>query len=310
MKYKKLGKTDLKVSEIGFGTWPISGEGYGPTDDNVSIQTLNKALDKGINFIDTADSYGKGKSEELIGKVLSKRKDKETIVATKFGWDFYQSSGIKGNLEPKYINFALQHSLKRLKRDWIDIYQIHSHTPDNIIKFEVIETLEKLKEEGKIRYYGFSANYINDAIKLVDYCKLDTLQIPYNLIFPEAEKNLFAHQAIDNLGIICREPLANGFISGKYSIESSFNKKDHRHGFSKDKRTKLLNKVEQFRFLENNNISLCQKGISFCLQNKYIHVTISGLKNIKQLDEIILSAKVKLSSKELSQIESIHSSWI
>ncbi len=310
MKYNLLGKTDLNVSEIGFGTWAISGEGYGPTDDKESILTLNKALENGINFIDTADSYGKGKSEELIGKVLSERKDKETIVATKFGWDFYKDDGIRGNLDSKFIEFAVVQSLKRLKRDWIDIYQIHSQTPGNIIKFEAIETLEKLKKEGKIRYYGFSANYISDAIKLMELRSFDTLQIPYNLVFPQAEKELFKHKGINSLGIISREPLANGFLSGKYNIMSTFNKKDHRNGFSKEKKEELLNRVGQLMFLQNDNRSLSQSAICFCLQNEHADITIPGIKNTKQLDEITLSCDLEISYEEFSQINTAQENWI
>ena len=310
MEYTQLGKTDLRVSEIGFGAWAISGEGYGPVDENESIHALNSALERGINFIDTADSYGKGKSEEIIGKVLSEKKDNKTLVATKFGWDFYGEEGVKGNLSSEYINFAVDKSLKRLKREWIDVYQIHSQKPQKIIDFEVIETLKNLKKKGKIRYFGFSANYINDAINLMKLCSFDTLQIPYNLVFPMAEKQLFKNKDIDSLGIISREPLANGFLSGKYKVDSEFHKKDHRNGFNKEKKKQILDKVEELRFLENNNRSLSQAAISFCLQNKHIDVTIPGIKNTKQLEENLLSTDSPLTFDELYQIETIQSGWI
>lgn len=310
MKYNRLGKTDLQVSEIGFGAWAIGGDSYGPVDDNESIETLHKALDNGINFIDTADSYGKGKSEELIGKVLSERKDKKTIVATKFGWDFYSKGGISGNLSPEYINFAVEQSLKRLKRDWVDIYQIHSINPQKILDFGVFETLETLKKEGKIRYYGFSANYISDASKLINLVNFDTVQVPYSLVFPIAEKELFPHKSLDSLGIISREPLANGFLSGKYGINSEFHKNDHRHGFSKEKKKQILDRFEELRFLENNNRSLSQASISFCLENKHIDVTIPGMKNNTQLDENLSSCGLKISIEELLEIDKLHSDWI
>jgi aryl-alcohol dehydrogenase-like predicted oxidoreductase len=143
------------VSEIGFGTWGISGRGYGPTDDTESIRTLHKALDLGVNFIDTADSYGDGHSEELIGKVLKERGDKETIIATKFGWDFYGRGGIRSNLRRDYISFALEQSLKRLRRDRIDIYQIHNSKPDAIKKHGVYETLDELKKQGRSGFMEF-----------------------------------------------------------------------------------------------------------------------------------------------------------
>ncbi|MGH7884346.1 MAG: aldo/keto reductase [Thermodesulfobacteriota bacterium] len=310
MNYRKLGETGLEVSEIGFGAWAIGGAGYGPTDDTESILTLHEALDCGINFIDTSDSYGKGHSEKLIGRVLAERKDKDTIVATKFGWDFYGSGGIRGNLNPEYIVFALDQSLARLKRDSIDIYQIHNQTPENILQFKVIETLVKLKEQGKIKNYGISVNYISDAVKLIKNFKFDTLQITYNLLFSPAEKELFHLKAVDSMGIICREPLVNGFLTGKYNMGTSFVKTDHRNGFNKNKKREIFNKVEQFRFLENNNRNLTQAAISYCLRNNAIGTTITGIKNRKQLRENIASTNIKISNDEMAQIKKIQTSWI
>lgn len=147
MRYRKLGRTDLLVSEIGFGAWAISGRGYGPTDDGESMRALHRALDLGVNFIDTADSYGH--SEELIGRVLRESGDRETLIATKVGWDFYSPGGMRGNLKRRYIHFAVEESLKRLGRDRIDLYQVHNSKPDTIEREDVYETLDGLKKTGE-----------------------------------------------------------------------------------------------------------------------------------------------------------------
>ncbi|NIP30533.1 MAG: hypothetical protein GTO02_11220, partial [Candidatus Dadabacteria bacterium] len=293
-----------------FGGWAISGSGYGPTDNNESIKTLHAALDEGVNFIDTADSYGNGYGEELIGKILSERKDKNTIVATKFGWDFYNKNGIRSNLTPEYINFALNNSLKRIKRDWIDIYQIHSQNPTKIINNNVIETLEDIKQSGKIRYYGFSANYFSDALKIIKNYNIDIIQIPYNLINQSAAKEFFESIESNPVGIIGREPLASGFLTGKYSTNSVFPKTDHRNGYSYVYIKNILDKVEQLKFLEIKGRSLTQCAINFCLQNKKIGVVIPGVKNRQQLFENLKSFEFNLTNQQINQINTYSKNWI
>ena len=302
MNYRKLGKTGLVVSEIGFGSWAISGKAYGKTDDTESIKTLNEALENGVTFIDTADSYGNGHCEELIGKVLSERKDKDTIVATKFGWDFYNKDGIRGNLTPEYINFAVDQSLKRLNRDRIDIYQIHSQKPSNIIDNNVFETLEKLKTNGKIRHYGISVHLIKDAHKILNQFEIDTLQIPYNLLNYKKAESLLEDEFINSVGIICREPLASGFLTGKYDIDSKFEKTDHRNGYSPEHLKEIVNYVNKFRFLEIEGRNLTQSSINFCLQSKKIGVVIPGIKNRTQLFENLESTNYEFTETELGKI--------
>lgn len=308
MKFNKLGQTTLVVSELGLGTWALSGAGYGPTDDDESLATIHLALEGGINFIDTADSYGMGHSEELIGRVLSERGDKDTIIATKFGWDFYRRDGIKGNLEKDYIKYALDRSLKRLKRDSIDIYQIHSQRFENIVKFKVIETLEELKDDGIIRYFGISVSFTDDTASIMENGKIDTLQLKYNLLSPQAGKVL--DKSANKVGIICRESLANGFLSGKYSNNSRFPKTDHRNGLKNYEKKDIIERVEKFRFLEKKKRTLTQASIDFCLQNQAVDITLIGPKNRRQLNEIIDSDYEKLSQQELDKIDLIHADWI
>ena len=305
MNYRILGKTELKVSEIGLGTWGISGNGYGPTDDQTSLKTIHKALDQGVNFIDTADSYGNGHSEELIGQVLSERRDKETIVATKVGWDFYSSGGIRGNLEPKYIKSALEKSLKRIKRDWIDIYQIHISNPEKIHSFNAYETLLQLKKEGKIRFYGVSVKNIQDGFDAVT-SGVDTVQITYNIIAQDLEKEFIPFASSKGIGVIVKEPLASGLLSGKYNRKSKFHKKDHRNGWSKQFLHENLAKIDDLKFLVMKDRTLCQSAINFVLTNKEVSTTIPGAKNPKQVEENIRSINTSLSDTEKKQIKNLY----
>ena len=306
MKLKRLGRTNVLVSEIGFGAWAISGRGYGPTDDKDSIRALHRALDLGVNFIDTADIYGDGHSEELIGRVLRERNDKEAIIATKFGWDFYRDGGIRSNLKRNYISFALEKSLKRLGREWIDIYQIHNSKPDDIERDNVYETLDEFKKQGKIRFYGVSAYYVEDGIEAIKTGKPDTIQIIYNIIEQEVEEKLFPLAIKNDIGIIAREPLASGLLTGKYNENSKFPKTDHRHGWSKKFLEESARKVSRLKFLEKEGQTLIQAALRFSLSYKAVSVVIPGAKTINQVEENISAAEAELNPNELKRIRELY----
>ena len=306
MKLKRLGRTNVLVSEIGFGAWAISGRGYGPTDDKDSIRALHRALDLGVNFIDTADIYGDGHSEELIGRVLRERNDKEAIIATKFGWDFYRDGGIRSNLKRNYISFALEKSLKRLGREWIDIYQIHNSKPDDIERDNVYETLDEFKRQGKIRFYGVSAYYVEDGIEAIKTGKPDTIQIIYNILEQEVEEKLFPLAIKNDIGIIAREPLASGLLTGKYNENSKFPKTDHRHGWSKKFLEESARKVSRLKFLEKEGQTLIQAALRFSLSYKAVSVVIPGAKTINQVEENISAAEAELNPNELKRIRELY----
>ena len=306
MKLKRLGRTNVLVSEIGFGAWAISGRGYGPTDDKDSIRALHRALNLGVNFIDTADIYGDGHSEELIDRVLRERNDKEAIIATKFGWDFYRDGGIRSNLKRNYISFALEKSLKRLGREWIDIYQIHNSKPDDIERDNVYETLDEFKKQGKIRFYGVSAYYVEDGIEAIKTGKPDTIQIIYNIIEQEVEEKLFPLAIKNDIGIIAREPLASGLLTGKYNENSKFPKTDHRHGWSKKFLEESARKVSRLKFLEKEGQTLIQAALRFSLSYKAVSVVIPGAKTINQVEENISAAEAELNPNELKRIRELY----
>ncbi|NIX16221.1 MAG: aldo/keto reductase [Candidatus Dadabacteria bacterium] len=289
MKYRELGSTGIKVSEIGFGSWAIGGAGYGPTDDTESKKALHRALELGVNFIDTADSYGNGHSEMLIGDVLESRGDKNTTVCTKFGWDFYSESGIQSNLEEKYINFAVKQSLHRLKRDNIDIYLIHSSDPKKIKESDVINTLKFLKKEGIIKFFGISINdyYYDKILPCLEQFNPDVVEVRLNLLDRIDKSGLFDLCNKTRTGVIIREPLANGLLSGKYTKNSIFSKNDHRNGFSKGYLEQQLNNVELLREYFGSNGSMICGSIKYTLGSESVSVVIPGAKTIRQVEENI-----------------------
>jgi len=227
-------------------------------------------------------------------------------LATKFGWDFYRDGGIRSNLKRNYISFALEKSLKRLGREWIDIYQIHNSKPDDIERDNVYETLDELKKQGKIRFYGVSAYYLEDAIEAIKTVKPDTIQIIYNILEPEAGEKLFPLAIKNDIGIMAREPLASGLLTGKYNENSSFPKTDHRHGWSKKFLEEGAKKVSRLKFLEKEGQTLIQAALRFSLSHKAVSVVIPGAKTVRQVEENISAAEADLSPYELKRIRELY----
>ena len=236
MQYRKFGSTDLQVSEIGFGAWAIGGNtkvgntpiGWGKADDATSRRALQAAVDTGINFFDTADFYGLGHSETLIGEALKSHKD--VVIATKVGHRNINES-IVLDYSKAYILEACEQSLKRLQRDTIDYYQLHSARMTHLQQGECIEAMEQLKQEGKIRYWGLSLHTFHsqpEADFLMQYNYGDGFQFVFNVINQRAAETI--RQAGEKgYGIIARMPLQFGLLTGKFSTTTTFSEDDHRH---------------------------------------------------------------------------------
>jgi aryl-alcohol dehydrogenase-like predicted oxidoreductase len=303
MNYRNLGNTGLKVSEIGFGPWAIGGAGYGSTDDKESKKALNTALDLGVNFIDTADSYGNGHSEKLIGEVLRSRHDKETLICTKFGWDFYSQSGIKSNLEKKYIRFALQKSMERLGRDVIDIYLIHSSNPKKVEQYGVMETLKELKKEGLIRFFGISVSdyYFDATLAAIEDLNPEAVEVKFNLLQKSAKTELFDLCCNKGIGIVVREPLANGLLSGKYNKDCRFAKNDHRNGFKKEFLEHQINSVNLIKNYFKSNTEMIKGSIKYALEFPVVSVVIPGAKTPVQVEENISSLDYDFNLREFEE---------
>ncbi len=312
MNYRKFGKTDLMVSEIGFGAWAIGGNavvgntpiGWGPADDNTSVAALRKALDVGINFFDTADFYGLGHSEQLIGKEL--RNNKEAIIATKVGHRAIDNK-IQLDYSKEYIIEACEKSLKRLKRDFIDYYQLHSARLQHFEKEQCIEAMELLKKHGKIRYWGLSLNtfYPEPEAKYLMEKNSGEARLPvgqgFQLVF-----NLINQKALTVMeeaykkgyGIIARMPLQFGLLTGKFTEDAKFAKDDHRNfRLTKEiisRTNKILDEMV-WTLCKKYNISKTSLALSFILSFDSVSTVIPGIripqhaidntKDILQLDD-------------------------
>jgi aryl-alcohol dehydrogenase-like predicted oxidoreductase len=317
MRYRILGKTGLRVSEIGFGSWGISGMDWGATDDEVSIRAIQHAVDLGVNFIDTADVYGNGHSEELVARALKGRRE-EVIVATKAGNDFYQRARKSGdyavpNFDPDYLVFAVEQSLRRLETDCLDILQLHGPTLEDIRRGDCIAVLDQLKIEGKIRFGGVSYRSFKDdeGLAAVETGKIDVLQVRYNLLEQEPAKEVLPLAKRYNVGVIARIPLLFGVLTGKFTRETRFAADDHRaRHLQGELLARYIDQFEKIAFLkEGKEDSWAQIALRFILSNDAVSTVIPGGKTPQQVEDNCAASDLgPLPKSELKRIRSLYES--
>lgn len=314
MRYRTLGKTDLKVSEIGFGTWAIGGParlgskeiGWGDVDDEAALRALEACPDLGINFIDTADVYGGGHSEELIGKAFKDRRS-EIVLCSKGGNAGFSESGFVKDFSREWIKKVCEESLKRLKTDYIDVYLYHTPRGDLHYIPEEFETLDELKKEGKILYGGVSIGPAEDGLKLLGCGCGEVIELAYNILQRDTEGELFPSCQEEKVGVIVREPLCSGFLTGKFSPEVTFPTNDVRSSLSREIIEGRVTKVKSLQDLFTDRPgSLTQLALQFCLSSQVVSSVIPGAKTLEQLKENVSASELgPLSSEELSSIDEL-----
>ena len=291
MKYRQLGRTGLRASEIGFGCWAIGGTSYGPTRDEESLEALESAWEHGVNFYDTADTYGHGHSEELLAHFLKHKPRSEVIIASKAGWDFYHG-GSRKNFDPDYLRFACDQSLKRLQMDTIDLYQLHNPSLELIKRGEIVGVLDQLKREGKIRFIGISIHTEEDGLAAMEDRRVDTLQLVFNLLDQRMLTNVFPEARQKQIGVIVREPLACGILTGKYVLDHVFHKNDHRRRWTTEKRAADLKKVEKIKtILATQRLTLVRAAVEYVLDFDAVATVIPGAKTKVQVLENLLAVE-------------------
>lgn len=293
MNYRVLGRTGWKVSEISFGTWAIGGS-WGQVDDKESMAALHAAIDAGVNFLDTADVYGDGRSERLIAQLKSERKE-EIIVATKAGRRLSPHTA-EGYNEKNLTEFV-HRSLQNLGTGSLDLLQLHCPPTDVYYLPEVFDALDCLVETGKIRHYGVSVERVEEALKAIEYPNVKTVQIIFNC-FRQRPAGLFFEQAKKrNVGVLARVPLASGLLTGKLRRDSRFAPDDHRNfnrngeafdvgeTFSGVDYDLALDAVEELRDMVPHNMTMAQFALRWILMFDAVSCAIPGGKRPDQVEE-------------------------
>ena len=309
MEYIKLKNTDISVSRLCMGGCPMGGYGWGYVSENAVIATVHRAIDGGVNFFDTADTYGLGQSERTLAKALDGRRDK-VIIATKFGVRAEKGKTTYDN-SPEYIEKALNDSLKRLSTDYIDLYQIHYRDKTTPLE-AVVEVLERFKEQGKIRCYGLS-NIHGEEFKEVELFsgKFVSCQNEFSLVTRDNENDLLVNCNDLQLTPMTWGSLGQGVLTGKYNVNSGFGVNDRRSrdvytNFHGEKLRKNIEIVEKMKPLaENFGVSLAALAVRFILDYIPDSVALVGAKNPSQIEGTMTAMDFKLSKDELEFLERI-----
>jgi aryl-alcohol dehydrogenase-like predicted oxidoreductase len=315
MNYRQLGRTDMRVSEVSFGAWAIGGS-WGPVRDEESYAALNRAVDLGVNFIDTADVYGDGRSEQLIGRLLNERKE-EVFVATKAGRRLspHTADGYnRTNLEA-----FVDRSLRNSGVDCIDLLQLHCPPTEVYYRPEVFRALDELKRKGKIRYYGVSVEKVAEALKATEYADLQSVQIIFNMFRLKPVTEFFPTAKERKVGVIVRVPLASGLLAGKITSQTKFPEDDHRNfnrqgqafdmgeTFSGVNLETGLKAVEELKTIVPQGATLAQIALRWILMFDSVTCAIPGAKRPEQVDENVEAAVLPpLSVADMSKVQAIY----
>lgn len=294
MKYRELGRTGWKVSEVSFGAWAIGGA-WGKVDDDESLAALRKAIEMGVNFIDTADVYGDGRSERLVSQVCRENKGQKIHVATKAGRRLNPHTSEGYNR--KNLTAFVERSLKNLKTETIDLLQLHCPPTEVYYMPEVFGVLDELVKAGKLLYYGVSVEKVEEALKAIEFPDVQSVQIIFNM-FRHRPAELFFEQAKKRkVGILARVPLASGMLTGKFKPDSKFESDDHRnfnrHGEAFDRGETFsgvdyktgLKVVEQLKAICPKGMSMVQFALRWILMFDAVTCAIPGAKRPSQAEE-------------------------
>ena len=295
MKYRPLGRTGFEISEVSFGAWAIGGT-WGHVDDTESMGALHRALDRGVNFFDTADVYGDGKSEQLLGRLKKERKE-PFFVATKAGRRVEEHTA-EGYTQPNLAAFV-ERSAKNLGVEALDLLQLHCPPTDVYYRPEVFGALDELVKEGKLRFYGVSVERVEESLKAIEYPGVQSVQLIFNLFRQRPADVFFERAKLKKVGILARLPLSSGMLTGKMTRQTTFEKDDHRlfnrHGEGWDRGETFsgvdyelgLAVVEKLRPLVPRGLSLGELALRWILDFDAVTAVIPGAKRAEQVEQNI-----------------------
>lgn len=319
MKYRVLGKTGFEISEVSLGTWQVGGKWGDDFNNQTAENILNAAIDEGVNFIDTADVYGGGKSEAMVGKVVKSRSEK-VYVATKCGRKL--NPHINESYTVDGLRKFVEDSLKNMGLDTIDLIQLHCPPTQVFYRPEIFELFDRLKDEGKIQHLGVSIEKVEEGLKAMQYPNVSTIQLIYNMFRQRPNELLFEQAKKNNIGLIARVPLASGLLTGKFDKQSTFTADDHRNfnrngeAFDKgetfsgiDYETGLAAVDELKKLFPEQSLPLV--ALQWILSFSEISCVIPGASSVKQLQENIKASGLPdLTETQKQEIKNIYNQYI
>jgi len=293
MQYRILGRTGIRVSEIGFGAWAIGGTaeasgmplGWGKSSDDDSLAAIRRARDLGITFFDTADSYGFGRSESLLGIVLSRNRQ-DVVIATKVGVVRTSGGELRKDFSRQHIFHAVDGSLKRLRSDYIDLYQMHNPTIRDLERGEIQEAMDVLQDAGKIRFWGVSISTIEEGVEIVNRGWGHAIQVLYNVRNQAPADELLPLAKERGFGVVARVPLASGLLTGKYREDAVFSADDVRQSFLTPRRlNEVTQRVDEVKAIIGGTArNIAEGALRFVLANDAVSTVIPGARSAHQVE--------------------------
>lgn len=320
MKYRRLGKSGIKVSEIGFGAWSIALNWWGKEiQEDEAKNMLKKAYDLGINFFETSDMYGKGKSERLIGEVFKDMRN-EIVISTKYGYDFENVEQIGHNelpqkFDPTFTENALKNSLNRLQTNYVDVYGLHNPKLRHIRDDAIFQTLDKKIEEGKIKTcqvaLGPAIGWTQEGIEAMNRKNISAVQTVYNILEQTPGNELINNGENKDVGILVRVPDASGLLTGKVNADTKISEKDHRKERTREWRKSAMEKIEQMKSIaERNGLNITELAIKFILSKKGV---ASILPTVVSIEEIEMFAAMSdgnyIPMSDMKEIDDLYKTW-
>ncbi len=315
MEYRAFGRTGWKVSTVGFGAWAIGGT-WGPVEDADSLKALNQALDLGVNFFDTADVYGDGRSERLLAR-LRRERSEPFYVVTKAGRRL--NPHVASGYNRENLTAFVERSLRNLDTDALDLVQLHCPPTEVYYMPEVFGVLDDLVKQGKLRFYGVSVEKVEEALKAIEYPNVQSVQIIFNIFRQRPTELFFPEAKRREVGILARVPLASGMLTGKMRLDTRFDADDHRnfnrHGEAFDRGETFsgvdyetgLKAVEELRPLVPAGMSMAQFALRWILMHDAVTTTIPGAKRPDQvIDNVRAGEAAELSPDTMKQVAEIY----
>ena len=320
MEYNKLGKTDIKVSEIGFGAWAIALDWWGKKiEEDEAKRMLKKAYDVGINFFETGDLYGKGKSEKLIGEVFKDMRD-EIVISTKYGYDFSEVEQIGHTELPQrfdedFTRMALRNSLERLQTDHVDMYGLHNPKLKIVRDNSVFNVLDSFVKEGSIKTYqvalGPAIGWTQEGLEAMERPNLSAVQTVYNILEQTPGNELMQKAVEKDVGILVRVPEASGILTGKVNADTKFDENDHRSVRKREWLKSALEKVEQFRpIADRYGLNITEFAMKFMMTKKgFATVLPTMISEEEVVNYAEMSDGKYISDSDMKEIDDLYNTW-